>query len=149
MIPIEGMTIRRLCKAFMMELIETIRQYTKEIVSGDARVLAVYLLGSALRGNLGPQSDIDLALMLEAGTKMSPLERLKIANDLAYKLERSVDLGEISSANLVYSREAFLSGIPLFQKNPEKVSLRRAGLMGMYIQFNLDRKEVLDAYRAG
>ena len=149
MIPIEGMTIRRLCKAFMMELIETIRQNTKEIVSGDARVLAVYLLGSALRGNLGPQSDIDLALMLEAGTKMSSLERLKIANDLAYKLERSVDLGEVSSANLVYSREAFLSGIPLFQRNPEKVSLRRAGLMGMYIQFNLDRKEVLDAYRAG
>ena len=149
MIPIEGMTIRRLCKAFMMELIETIRQNTKEIVSGDARVLAVYLLGSALRGNLGPQSDIDLALMIEAGTKMSSLERLKIANDLAYKLERSVDLGEVSSANLVYSREAFLSGIPLFQKNPEKVSLRRAGLMGMYIQFNLDRKEVLDAYRAG
>jgi len=143
------MTIRRLCKAPMMELIETIRQYTKEIVSGDTRVLAVYLLGSALRGNLGPQSDIDLALMLEAGTKMSSLERLKIANDLAYKLERSVDLGEVSSANLVYSREAFLSGIPLFQRNPEKVSLRRAGLMGMYIQFNLDRKEVLDAYRAG
>jgi len=133
----------------MMELIETIRQNTKEIVSGDARVLAVYLLGSALRGNLGPQSDIDLALMLEAGTKMSSLERLKIANDLAYKLERSVDLGEVSSANLVYSREAFLSGIPLFQRNPEKVSLRRAGLMGMYIQFNLDRKEVLDAYSAG
>ena len=133
----------------MMELIETIRQYTKEIVSGDARVLAVYLLGSALRGNLGPQSDIDLALMIEAGTKMSSLERLKIANDLAYKLERSVDLGEVSSANLVYSREAFLSGIPLFQRNPEKIALRRAALLGMYIQFNLDRKEVMDAYRAG
>lgn len=131
-----------------MELIETIRRYTKEILSDDARILAVYLLGSALRGNLGPESDIDLALMLEGGAKMSPLERLKIANDLAYKLERSVDLGEISSANLVYSREAFLSGVPVFQRNPEKAALRRAGLMGMYIQFNLDRKEVLDAYRA-
>ena len=132
-----------------MELIETIRRYTKEILSGDARILAVYLLGSALRGNLGPESDIDLALMLEAGAKMSSLERLKIANDLAYKLERSVDLGEISSANLVYSREAFLTGVPVFQRNPEKAALRRAGLMGMYIQFNLDRREVLDAYRPG
>jgi predicted nucleotidyltransferase len=130
-------------------MIESIRQHTKEVLSGDARVLAVYLLGSALRGNLGPQSDIDLALMLEAGAKMSPLERLKIANDLAYRLERSVDLGEISSANLVYSREAFLAGVPVFQRNPEKAALRRAGLLGMYIQFNLDRKEVLDAYRAG
>lgn len=131
-----------------MDLIETIRQHTKEIFSGDSRILAVYLLGSALRGNLGPESDIDLALMLEEGAKMSPLERLKIANNLAYKLERSVDLGEISSANLVYSREVFLSGVPVFQRNPEKAALRRAGLMGMYIQFNLDRKEVLDAYRA-
>lgn len=130
-------------------LIETIRRCTNEILAADARVLAVYLLGSALRGNLGQESDIDLALMLEAGAEMSPRERLRIANDLAYKLERSVDLGEISSANLVYSREVFLSGVPIFQRNPEKASLRRAGLMGMYIQFNLDRKEVLDAYRAG
>lgn len=133
----------------MNTLVETIRRYTEEILSGDARILAVYLLGSAVRGNLGPESDIDLALMLEEGAKMSSRERLEIASDLAYKLERSVDLGEISSANLVYSREAFLSGVPVFQRNPEKASLRRAGLMGMYIQFNLDRKEVLDAYRAG
>jgi uncharacterized protein len=59
-----------------------------------------------------------------------------------------VDLGEISSANLVYSTEAFLTGVPVFQRNPERAALRRAALMGMYIQFNLDRKEVLDAYRA-
>lgn len=133
----------------MNALVETIRRYTKEILSGDARILAVYLLGSAIRENPGSESDIDLALMLEAGAEMSSLERLKIANDLTYKLERSVDLGEISSANLVYSREAFLTGVPVFQRNPEKASLRRAGLLGMYIQFNLDRKEVLNAYRAG
>jgi len=125
-----------------------IKRCAKEILSDDARILAVYLLGSALRENLGPESDIDLALMLEAGAKLSSTERLKIANDLAYKLERTVDLGEISSANLVYSREAFLTGAPVFLRNPEKAALRRAALMGMYIQFNLDRKEVLDAYRA-
>jgi len=130
-------------------MIETIKRYAKEMLSGDPRILAVYLLGSALRGSLDIESDVDLALMLEPGAKMSSLERLKLANDLAYKLGRSVDLGEISSANLVYSREAFLSGVPVFLRNPEKVSLRRAGLMGMYIQFNLDRREVLDAYRAG
>jgi predicted nucleotidyltransferase len=131
------------------DLTPEIAHEIRRVFSGDTRILAVYLLGSAVRGNLGPESDIDLALMLEAGAKMSSLERLKIANDLAYILGRSVDLGEISSANLVYSQEAFLSGVPVFQKNPEEVSLRRAGLMGMYIQFNLDRKEVLDAYRAG
>jgi predicted nucleotidyltransferase len=128
--------------------VETIRRYIKEILSDDARILAVYLLGSAIKENLDSESDIDLALMLEAGAEMSSLERLKKANDLSYKLERSVDLGEISSANLVYSHEAFLTGVPVFQRDPEKAALRRAGLLGMYIQFNLDRKEVLDAYRA-
>ncbi len=132
-----------------MELIEAIRQSIKEVLDGDSRILAVYLLGSALRGELGPESDIDLALMLEPGAEMSSRERVNIANDLAYKLERAVDLGEISSANLVYSREAFLTGVSVFQRNPEKASLRRACLLGMYIQFNLDRKEVLNAYRAG
>ncbi len=132
-----------------MDLIEEIRRSLEDVLSGDSRILAVYLLGSAANGNLCPESDIDLALMLEPEVKMSSLEKLKIANDLAYKLGRSVDLGEISSANLVYSREAFLTGIPVLQRNPEKVSLRRAGLLGMYIQFNLDRKEVRDAYRAG
>lgn len=129
--------------------VEKIKRDAKEILSRDARILAVYLLGSAISGNVGPESDIDLAVMLEAGAKMSSLERLEIANDLAYRLERSVDLGEISSTNLVYSREAFLTGVPVYQRDPERASLRRAGLLGMYIQFNLDRKEVLDAYRAG
>ena len=133
----------------MTALIEKIKRCVEETLSGDARILAVYLLGSALKGELGPGSDIDLALMLEQGAQMSSQERLNIAGDLACQLERTVDLGEISSANLVYSREAFLAGLPVFQRDPEKAALRRAGLMGMYIQFNLDRKEVLDAYRAG
>ena len=131
-----------------MDLIESIKRYTQENFSGDARILAVYLLGSALRGRLDRESDIDLALLLMPNAKMSSLERLQLANDLACQLERTVDLGQISSANLVYACEAFMSGIPVFQRNPEQVALRRATLLGMYIQFNQDRKEVLDAYQA-
>ena len=132
-----------------MKLIETIKKYSEDYFHKDTRILTVYLLGSALTGNMRPDSDIDLAIMPEHGVRIDPLERLEFANDLAYKFERSVDIGEISSANLVYSREALLKGLVIYQKDHEKNALYRANLLGMYIQFNLDRKEVLDAYRAG
>ena len=80
---------------------------------------------------------------------MDILERQDMANTLSYELKRTVDLGEISSRNLVYSREALLTGIPVFMKDSYKVNLLRANLLGLYVQFNQDRKEVLDAYRAG
>ena len=80
---------------------------------------------------------------------MDILERQDMANTLSYELKRTVDLGEISSRNLVYSREALLTGISVFMEDSDKANLLRANLLGLYVQFNQDRKEVLDAYRAG
>jgi len=51
--------------------------------------------------------------------------------------------------NLLYAREALLKGYPVYQKDEDLMNLKRASLLGMYIQFNIDRKEVLDAYSAG
>ena len=64
----------------------------------------------------------------------------------SFKLSRTVDLGQISSENLVFAREALLKGRPVYMKDEEQMNLLRANLLGMYIQYNLDRKEVVDAY---
>ena len=132
-----------------MNLIKKITDETVKLFSDDSRILAVFLLGSAVKGHLRLDSDIDLAVMAEPGIKIGTLELLKYANILSCQLIRTVDLGEISSANLVYAREALLTGVPVFQRDSEKVNLYRANLLGMYIQFNEDRQEVIDAYRAG
>ena len=63
-------------------------------------------------------------------------------------LERDTDIGLISSANLVYACEALFKGIPLFYRDEDRAKLMRANLLGMYLQFNRDRSEVLNAYRA-
>ncbi|MCK5197042.1 MAG: nucleotidyltransferase domain-containing protein, partial [Spirochaetales bacterium] len=104
--------------------------------------------GSIQNGNSRPDSDIDLGIMLEPGRKMSSLRRIELANKLSYELGRTVDMGEVSSRNLVYTREALLKGHLLFQKDFNKTNLYRANLLGLYIQFNLDRQEVINAYRA-
>jgi predicted nucleotidyltransferase len=114
----------------------------------DTRILAVFLLGSAARDALKPESDIDIGVMCEFGEAIGQLELAENAANLSYELQRSVDLGLISSSNLVYACEALLTGKVLADKNPDRTALQRAALLGMYLQFNRDRQEVIDAYRA-
>jgi len=112
------------------------------------RLLAVYLMGSGARGELRKDSDIDLGLLLEPGENMGPLERTHLANRMSYSLKRCVDLGMIDSKNLVYAKEALLFGKRIYIKNESRAALAAATLLGMYLRFNEDRREVLDAYRA-
>ncbi len=126
-----------------------ITEKVQKFFGKDSRILAVFLLGSAARDSMRPESDIDLAIMSESGTSLDILEITEITGSLSHEFARTVDLGEISSKNLVYAREVLLTGIPVYQKDTERVNLARANLLGLYVQFNLDRKEVLDAYRAG
>ena len=112
-------------------------------------VIAVFLIGSTASGNSRPDSDIDLAVLTDGGKKLDSVTRVYIANLLSYQLSKPVDLGLISSKNLVFAREALLKGHPVFVRDEERMNMIRANLLGMYIQYNLDRKEVVDAYITG
>ncbi len=130
-----------------MNLIKVIKDSVELMAEKEITILAIYLLGSAATGTLRADSDIDLGIMIEPGLKISALKRIKLANSLSYKIKRIVDMGEISSKNLIYAREALLKGILIYSKNQNRVNLYRANLLGLYIQFNFDRQEVVDAYR--
>ena len=78
------------------------------IFENDPRFLALYLLGSAVSGRMRPDSDVDLAVLLEPGHELPALERAELAVLAALELRRDVDLGELGSRNLVYAREAIL-----------------------------------------
>ena len=119
-----------------------------EQLQKDDRILAAYLMGSAATGNMRPDSDIDLAVLIDGSKNLPELERLKLASDLAFELGIPVDIGEISSKNLVYSKEAVLGGLRIYARNESEADLKISTILGMYMVFNEDRKEVLNAYRA-
>ena len=131
-----------------MNQIQKITGSVQKLSERDPNILAVYLLGSAARGTMRSDSDIDLGIIPDPDIEMSLQRRVELANTLSYELRRTVDIGEISSRNLVYAREALLKGKLLYQKDQDKTNLYRANMLGMYIQFNLDRQEVIDAYNA-
>jgi uncharacterized protein len=114
----------------------------------DKRVLAAYLLGSAASGRMRPDSDLDLALMTMPEAKMSSRDRIVLAAELGLDLGIVVDIGELSSKNLIYAREAILTGRRIFTRDPFQADLKACTLLGMYCRFNEERQEVLNAYRA-
>ena len=115
----------------------------------DPRILALYLLGSAHAGRMRQDSDVDLAVMPEQGAELSGVERGDLAAEAALELGRDVDLGEASTRNLVYAREAILNGRRIFARDPSRAELREATLLGLYARFHEERREVADAYRLG
>lgn len=117
------------------------------IFENDPRFLALYLLGSAVSGRMRPDSDVDLAVLLEPGHELPALERAELAALAALELRRDVDLGELGSRNLVYAREAILKGRRLWARQAGRADLRAAILLGMYARFNVERREVTNAYR--
>ncbi len=107
---------------------------------------AAWLLGSAARDALRPDSDIDIALMPQPGVTLDYQQQADLTAQLNALLHRPVDIGVVSSRNLVYARQAILTGRPIFKK-PE-ADHAAATLLGLYAQYYFERKEVADAYRA-
>lgn len=55
-------------------------------------IRALSLFGSALRGDQGPDSDVDLLIDFEAGAKVGLIRLAKIETELSDMLGRPVDL---------------------------------------------------------
>jgi hypothetical protein len=72
----------------------------------------------------------------------------RLAAAISLEVGRVVDLGILNSANLVYARQAILAGRRIYARDPKRTDLLAASLLGMYERFNLDRREVRDAYTA-
>ena len=113
--------------------------------SFDGRVLAVYLLGSAARGTMRPDSDIDIGVLPAPGEVLSALELAEIAAGISFETGYVVDAGLVDGRDLVYANEA-LDGVRLFVREGKTTELREAALRAMYLRFCEDRKEIVDAY---
>jgi predicted nucleotidyltransferase len=115
----------------------------------DVRISAVYAMGSVVRGDLRPDSDIDLALALAPGAALHAAEWAALSARLTEALGRPVDLGLLSSRNLVYTRQAVLAGRCIYSRPSSPTSLMVATWLGLYARYQDDRQEVIGAYTAG
>lgn len=119
-----------------------------EILEKDSRICAAFLLGSSLSDRMRPDSDFDLAILPAQDTKLDGLERNLLGTALFQKIGKPVDIGLLSSHNLIYTKEAILNGREIYCNNRTFTDLMTTTFLGMYVMFQEERSEVLDAYRA-
>jgi predicted nucleotidyltransferase len=123
-------------------------EQVQRMLEGQPSVLAAYLHGSTAKGTARPDSDVDLALLPNPGEHLSLKFRLECAGELESILGCPVDIGELSTRNLVYAKEVIANGQEIFTANRFQSDLFMATSLAMYAELQQQRKEVLDAYSA-
>ena len=127
----------------------TMEENIRDVLSGDRRIEAIYLHGSAVHGRLRDDSDIDIGLLTRGGAELDTESRITYSMELEQRLGREIDLGIVSSRNLVYTAEVLMHGRRIYERDRDRVELAETTLLGMWVRFNEERQEVLNAYTAG
>jgi uncharacterized protein len=118
----------------------------RKLLAEVPAINAAYVHGSQARGRCRPDSDLDVALLPFPGGRLAAEELADIAAHAGLAIGRDVDLGVLSTANLVYAREVAANRMVLFEKDAAAASLFFATALGEYADFKVARAGVEKAY---
>jgi predicted nucleotidyltransferase len=120
----------------------------RRLLQEQAAVEAAYVLGSAVTGQLRPDSDIDIAILPRPAAALTVVDRMGLSAQLGKLLGRTVDLGVLTHANLVYAKEAVARGRLIFERDHAATARFEMLTLSMYAALQEARREVLRAYAA-
>jgi predicted nucleotidyltransferase len=121
-------------------LVEVVRR-------GVPDIDGIYLFGSVARGRTRPGSDVDVALLLPPGRKLSPDELLATMAELESLTHRTVDLSVLNTqTQLVHAKEVVTTGVCLFARSEERIRAFEMQVLSEYARFLEDRAPVQAAY---
>ena len=101
-------------------------------------LLAIYAFGSQAQGTAGPDSDLDLAVLLPGSAE--PVSLWELSQQLADQLHGEVDLIDLRAASTVMQYQIITTGNTLWAKDAQAA---------IYESFILSEKTALDTMRAG
>ena len=114
----------------------------------EPNIRAVWILGSAVTDRLRDDSDVDFAVYYTPGTVLDFSAHGRVILGLERVLGRTVDLGRLSSRNVVYAVQAIQTGELLFARDPLEATAFAGRMQSLYLDLKHDRKVVEDAYCA-
>ena len=109
-------------------------EQVQRMLEGQPLVLAACLHGSTAKGTARPDSDVDLALLPSPGERLPLKFRLECAGELESILGCPVDIGELSTRNLVYAKEVIANGQEIFTTNRFQSDLFMATSLAMHAE---------------
>lgn len=123
---------------------EIVELVVREIVKEYPNLLAIYLFGSFGSQFETEESDLDLALLLDKPT--DPVKLWNLAQRLAKKIRRDVDLIDLKRASTVFQFEIITNGELIFCTNQELCDKFKDLVYSMYVRFNDERQEIVESF---
>lgn len=118
------------------------REMVETILPAVPESLAIYLFGSWGSEGERPDSDIDLALLTEK--PLEPMPRWELAQALASRLRRDVDLVDLLAASTVMRMQIVANGERLYASDLYKVELFEDMVFSDYARLNEERRKILN-----
>lgn len=115
-----------------------------EAFSGSSSVRFAYLFGSAARGELGPLSDVDVAVYLEEG--VDPVDsRLDVTEALSRHLGTdSLDVVVLNTAPTSLVGRALMDRVVVLDRDPFLRHAFESKALRQFYDFRMMEKRVLD-----
>jgi uncharacterized protein len=115
-------------------LIEHIRQSVPDLI-------ALYRFGSHAKGTARPNSDVDLAVL--AHTPIPNLRRFELAQELAVRLHRDVDLVDLRAASAVMRMQVVSTGECLASQDQRARREFEMYAYSDYARLNEERRDII------
>ena len=118
-----------------------IAEFLKDQIPG---LIAIYIFGSMADNSATPESDIDIAFL--TFRKISAVEKWKIQEELASKLNQDVDLIDLKNATTILRTEVVEKGKLIFSGDSYQVNHFEMTTYSMYADLNESRQDILTNY---
>ena len=105
-------------------------------------VQAVYIFGSRARGDAGPDSDLDLAVL--ADRPLDPIVRWKLQESVAGMVHGAVDLVDLRSASAVMRVNVLADAKLVFDGARYERELFEATALSDYARLQEERRAILE-----
>ena len=106
-----------------------------DILAADPRIAFALLFGSAARGTTRSDSDIDIAVGLEAGASLDHRALGGLVSRLEAATGREVDLVVVGEAPSPLAYRIFRDGILVFERNHASLVDAKAAAILQYLDF--------------
>jgi predicted nucleotidyltransferase len=120
------------------QIVARIRDYFAE----RSGVHAVYLFGSIVQGQTGPQSDVDVGILYEREHIPDFRQQATHSVELSHQLRKNVDLAILNTASPVLRMQVLKSGELILNQNPKAVRAFFVQTLNEYFDLKRVRREI-------
>lgn len=108
-------------------------------------LMGIYIFGSYANNTMTSESDIDIAFL--SFQKISPVDKWKIQENLASKLNINVDLVDMKDASVILRSEIIDNGIRIYTKDTFECDNFEVTSYSMYADLNESRIHILNDFK--